>query len=376
MNPRDRVLTALHHEQPDRPPLVLGVSNATSLKMGAYRSLKRRLGIQADDRNLYDWPMLGTARVDEETLQRLGVDVRGVWDNLPHANREQIERLQPGQRFYESWGIGQDEISPGEWMPTTHPLGGEISLEDIERYPWPNMDDPSRVAGVSQAAARLAENGEYAILAAPWLLFPLERAIQLRGMEAFMLDLSLNPELALALLEKTTSLCEKLMGHFLRELGDHVDMIKVGDDLGTQNSLLVSPKMYRKLIKPFHARYLAFIKRNTRAKIFFHSDGDIFPLLDDLVEIGVDILNPLQAAGKMADLEELKRRYGKNLVFCGGIDTQHLLPLASPEQVGAEVRRVSGILGKGGGYMLAAVHTIMDNVPAENVLQLSNSALL
>lgn len=371
MNSRQRVQMALHHEEPDRPPLVLGVSNATSLRMKAYRRLKKRMGIDSPDHYLYDWPMLGTARMDEETLQRLGVDVRGVYDSLPASSHEQIERLRPGERFFDSWGIGQDEISPGEWMPTTHPLGGEITLEDLECYPWPDMSDPSRVAGVRQAAAALAEAGEYAVLAVPWLLFPLERAIQLRGMEAFFLDLSLNPELALALLEKTTALCKDLMGRFLEELDGCADLIKVGDDLGTQHSLLVSPHTYRKLIKPFHADYLGFIRQRSRAKIFFHSDGDIFPLLDDLVEIGVDVLNPIQAAGKMANLEELKRRYGKNLVFCGGIDTQRLLPEASPGQVAAEVRRVSSILGKGGGYLLAAVHTIMDDTPPENILQLS-----
>jgi uroporphyrinogen decarboxylase len=375
MNSRERVLMALHHEQPDRPPLVMGVSNATSLRMGAYRKLKQHLGIQAEDLFLYDWPMLGTARVDEETLQRLEVDVRGVWDCLPQSNREQIDLLQPRHRFYDSWGIGQDEVSPGEWIPTTNPLGGTITLDDVDRYSWPDMDDPTRVKGVNEAAVQLAQAGEYAVMGTPWLLFPLERAIQLRGMEAFLLDLAQEPDLALALLEKTTALCKRLMGRFLAEAGDALDLVKIGDDLGTQNSLLVSPGMYRRYIKPFHADYIGFIKAHTKAKVFFHSDGDIFPLLDDLAEIGVDVLNPIQASGKMANLEELKRRYGKELVFCGGIDTQHLLPEASPEQVAAEVRRVSGILGKGSGYLRAAVHTIMDNVPPENVLQLANSTL-
>jgi len=159
------------------------------------------------------------------------------------------------------------------------------------------------------------------------------------------------------------------MGHFLRELGDHVDIIKIGDDLGTQNSLLMSPKMYRNILKPIHADYITFIKERTRAKVFFHTDGDVFNLIDDFFEIGIDILNPIQtSAGRMSNLEELKKRYGKRMSFCGAIDTQRILPYGSPEEVRQEVHRVINILGPGGGYMVASVHTIMDEVPPENIL--------
>jgi uroporphyrinogen decarboxylase len=231
------------------------------------------------------------------------------------------------------------------------------------------MDDPSRVAHIRQAARRLAEEDQYAILATPWLLFPFERANGLMGMEHFLPHLVENREFAVALLLKITELCKTLMGHFLRELGEDVDIIKIGDDLGMQDGLLISPRMYRQVLKPIHADYIAFIKSHTKAKIFFHTDGDVFDLIDDFVEIGVDILNPIQtSAGKMADLGAIKKRYGKNLCFCGAIDTYRVLPFGTPEQVRQEVRRVIDILGPGGGYMAAAVHTILDEVPAENVL--------
>ena len=159
------------------------------------------------------------------------------------------------------------------------------------------------------------------------------------------------------------------MGHFLRELGEHVDIIKIGDDLGMQTGLLISPKMYREMLKPIHADFIAFIKERTKAKVFFHTDGDVFDLADDLVEIGVDILNPIQtSAGRMSDLEGFKQRYGKNLSFCGAIDTFRVLPYGSPEDVRQEVRRVIDLLGPGGGYLLASVHTILDEVPPQNIL--------
>ncbi|MDH3294756.1 MAG: uroporphyrinogen decarboxylase family protein, partial [Acidimicrobiia bacterium] len=152
-------------------------------------------------------------------------------------------------------------------------------------------------------------------------------------------------------------------------LGPNVDIIKIGDDLGTQESLLMSPDMYRQVLKPIHADWIEFIKARTEAKLFFHTDGDVFPLIDDFVEMGIDVLNPIQtSAGQMANLERLRDRYGSKIVFCGAIDTQRILPHGSPEDVRKEVRRVIDVLGPGGGYMVSSVHTVMSDVPAENVL--------
>jgi uroporphyrinogen decarboxylase len=231
------------------------------------------------------------------------------------------------------------------------------------------MSDPTRVAHVKEAARKLAEQNEYAILATPWLLFPLERAFAMQRMDNFLLNMAMYPDFAKELLIKIADVCKALMGPFLAELGDHVDIIKIGDDIGTQDSLLISPQMYREFLKPIHADYIGFIKERTKAKVFFHTDGDVRPLIDDFVEIGVDILNPIQtSAGKMSDLATLKKRFGKEIVFCGGIDTHRVLPYGTPEEVRQEVRRVIGMLGEGGGYMVASVHTVMNDVPPENVL--------
>ena len=165
------------------------------------------------------------------------------------------------------------------------------------------------------------------------------------------------------------------MGNFLHQLGENVDIIKIGDDLGMQDRLLISPRMYRDLLKPIHADYIANIKAHTKAKVFFHTDGDVFDLLDDFVEIGIDILNPIQtSAGKMADLAAMKSRYGKKLCFCGAIDTQSILSRGTPAQVRQEVHRVIELLAPGGGFLLAAVHTITADVPAENILAMVDAA--
>jgi uroporphyrinogen decarboxylase len=369
MTPRERVLATLRHEEPDRVPIVLGVSNATGIKMKPYRELKRLLGIDADDEYLYRWPELGTAAVDEATLTRLRSDVRGVLDLEPAEVLERNAVRPPHDDYVNSWGSGATEIRPGEWFPMVCPMASATTVAEIEDYPWPDMDDPSRVAHVASEAALLSAEGRYAIMATPWLLFPLERAFAMQGMDTFLMNLALHPEFAEALLWRIQGLCKVLMGQFLAALGDHVDIIKIGDDLGTQESLLMSPDMYRAILKPVHADYIRYIRERTSARIFFHTDGDVFPLIDDLVEIGIDILNPIQtSAGKMSNLEALKARWGDRLTFCGGIDTHRILPAGTPDEVREEVRRVIQILGPGGGYMVSSVHTIMNDVPAENIL--------
>lgn len=370
MTPRERVLYAINHEQPDRVPLVIGVSNATGIRMKPYRGIKERIGVQAPDSYLYNWPELGTAEIDEQTLERLRGDVRGVLDLEPESSRLLNREREPGSDYVNSWGCTQQEIMPGEWCPSVHPLAGATTIEDLDHFPgWPDMDDPTRVAHVKEEARRLAEENRYAIMATPWLLFPFERALAMQGMETFLVNMVIDPEFARALLERIASHCKRLMAHFLEALGDNVDIIKIGDDLGTQENLLISPDMYRRILKPVHADYIRFIKERTKARLFFHSDGDVEPLIGDFIEIGVDILNPVQtSAGSMSDLPALKRRYGKNIVFCGGIDTHRVLPQGSVADVREEVRRVLQVMAPGGGYMAAAVHTVMDDVPPENIL--------
>ena len=367
---RERVLTAIHHEQPDRVPLVIGVSNATGIKMKPYKGIKNIIGVQAPDDYIYDWPELGTAKIDEETMRRLHSDVRGVLDLEPEKTRKWNCERDPHSDYIDSWGSGQTEISPGDWFPSVHPLPEALTAEDLDAYQgWPDMVDPTRIAHVRDNSRRLAEENQFAILATPWLLFPFERAYAMQGMDTFLLNMARDPDFARALLEKIAVYCKQLMGRFLEELGDNVDIIKIGDDLGTQESLMISPKMYREILKPVHADFISFIKARTKAKVFFHSDGDVAPLIEDFIEMGVDILNPIQtSAGSMSDLPSLKKRFGSNIVFCGGIDTHRVLPFGTTEEVRQEVRRVMQILGPGGGCMIGAVHTVMNDVPPENVL--------
>ncbi|MFZ4617606.1 MAG: uroporphyrinogen decarboxylase family protein, partial [Rectinemataceae bacterium] len=344
-------------------------------KMKAYRELCAKIGVLAEGRYIYDWPELGTALPSEEALERLGADTRSVLDRFPSFVYERARSRPAHADFIDDWGGGAREIAPGSWYPGIHPLAEAGSIAELEAYPWPDMDDPSRVAHVRAEARTLASDRQHAVIGCPWLLFPFERAQAMRGLDTLLMDIAAEPEFASALFWKIEGLCKTLMGHFLDEAGDTIDIIKIGDDLGMQENLLISPASYRSLLKPVHADFIQFIRSRTKAKLLFHTDGDVFDLVPDLIEIGVDILNPIQSgAGRMSDLALLKREFGKSLVFCGAIDTQRILPYGSPQEVRAEVGRVIDILAPGGGYMLAAVHTVMDEVPPENLLAMVDAA--
>ena len=247
------------------------------------------------------------------------------------------------------------------------------TIADLDRYAWPDLAHPSRFVGLREKAKAIQDAG-YAVVALSGVS-PFEQAYMSRGVEQWMLDLAGNPDFALALMRKITDLMKASVIRLLEEAGDTIDVLVTGDDLGSQNATLISPRMYRRMIKPFHAEIYQEIKKRTQAKIFYHSDGNIYPLLGDLVEIGVDLLNPVQVnAGDMGDTARLKREFGDRLSFCGAIDTGWVLPSGTPDDVRAEVRRRIKDLGPGGGYILASVHCIQPDVPLENVIAMLNEA--
>jgi len=201
MTSRERVLAVLNHEVPDRVPIILGVSNATGVKMTPYKGLKEVLSISAPDDYLYDWPELGSAKIDEETMRRLHSDVRGVLDRFPKKVNERNSKREAHSPCIDDWGTGQIEIGPGVWFPGYHPLADATTVEQLENYQdWPDMDDPSRFIHVAGEAKKLAEENEYAIMATPWLMFPFERAFSIQGMDKFLLNMAMYPDFAEALL--------------------------------------------------------------------------------------------------------------------------------------------------------------------------------
>jgi uroporphyrinogen decarboxylase len=363
MTPRDRVLCALNHEEPDRVPLFIGTSSATTLQAPGYERLKAHLGIEHEPQLISKSGQ--TARFDEEVLVRLGSDGRALLP--PSAPGRAREEATPDE-FTDDWGVIWKR-NPGAlyFDPVGSPLRS-AAIDDLDHYPWPDLARPGRFQGLAEEARRLHEQTPYAVVGLSGI-DPHEMIFMMRGLDNWLADLAGDLEFAHALLRKVTDLMIAGVTRYLEAVGPYLDVVVTGDDLGTTSGLMMSPKTYRTMIKPYHAELLAAIKRQTKAKIFFHSDGNIYPLIGDFIEIGVDILNPVQvSAGDMRDTARLKREFGKHLSFCGAIDTQHVLPQGTPEEVRAEVRRRMKDLAPSGGYIVASVHCIQPDVSPENVL--------
>lgn len=366
--PRERVLCALNHEEPDRVPIFFGTSGATTMLAAGYERLKAHLGITRE--TTVFWRGLQYVLMDEEAMAWAGSDGRPL---LPGPAPAALARDISADAYVDGWG-SLWERRPGAlyYEVMDSPLR-TATVGDLERYPWPDLAHPSRFVGLRARAQAIRDAG-YAVVAlsgvSPW-----EQAYVSRGIERALCDLVSDPGFILALMRKITDLMVAGVIALLEEAGDLIDVLVTGDDLGMQHAPMMSPKMYRRLIKPFHAEIYPAIKQRTRARIFYHSDGNIYPLLGDLIEVGIDLLNPVQVnAGDMGDTARLKREFGDRLSFCGAIDTGWVLPFGTPEDVRAEVRRRIRDLAPGGGYILASVHCIQPDVPLENIIAMLDEA--
>jgi uroporphyrinogen decarboxylase len=276
-------------------------------------------------------------------------------------------------KLVDEWGIEWwKPIRDGLYFDMRrHPLADIESVHDLEKYKFPDPLSPGRFAHLAENADQLMNKRQLAYILGRNAPGIFEVALWVRGFEAFYCDMIANPPLAEALMD---IVCENKMKYWQRALelvGENVMMISEADDLAGQDCLLISPELYRKLIKPRHQRLFSFIKKNARTnvKIFYHCCGDIAPLIPDLIESGIDILNPVQVSAPHMNTRELKRLYGKDLTFYGGgVDTQRVLPLGTPQQVREEVRRRIEDLAPGGGFIFNTVHNIQADVPPENIM--------
>jgi len=266
---------------------------------------------------------------------------------------------------------------PGDqrlYMDISHNPLADASLRDLEKYPFPKGDDPSRFAGLRERAKAITGNGCFA-LSSGICGVTYEICWYMRGLERWYLDTIENQAFCEALLDRTSRFWIDWMSGFLGEVGDLLDVVMIGDDLAGQEGPLFSPSFYRSVVKPRQRAVIDAIRKGTPAKIWYHTCGSCVDLIPDLLDNGIDILNPVQVGARGMDPAELKKCFGKRLVFWGGgIDSQHILPFASPERVRAEVRRNTRTLMPGGGYVFANVHNIQAGTPPENVVALFEEA--
>ena len=371
---KERLLMALNHEQPDRNPMDLG-GRQTTLSILAYENLKNYLSLSHLPTKVmaHSWQ---TCFIDEAVLEMFDIDTRHV---RPASKVNDVigETLATGESdniFVDEWGVKR-KIAGDYANLIDHPLR-TANLEDLEDFPWPDSADNYDFQSLREPTRKLYEQGEYALvgsLGSPGNIF--EQAWYLRGLSEFMKDLIKNKDFAHGVMRRILDIRKRNVELYLNEVGEFIDVVQLADDMASQDNLLISPKHYREIVKPYQLELCQHVKSLTNAKIYFHSCGSISPLLDELIEIGVEILNPVQVSAANMDTQDLKKRYGKKLSFWGAIDTFEVLPNGSASDVQAEVHKRICDLGKSGGYVMGPVHNICSDVPPENVVAMYEAGL-
>lgn len=371
MTPRERVRKALSHQEPDRVPFDLSSTQVTAIANGAYINLRQHLDLPPVEPDTMD--VVQQACVPhEDVMQRLQVDTRGLFPLISSNWNINIQDDGDYWAFVDEWQC--KHRMPKEnghyYSLCESPLDDTVLTKDaIDGLEWPDPADPRRWADLRERADTFRSQG-CAVVLRGLCAGILEMACRLRPMDKLMMDLALDDAAAMHLLAKIVELKARFWEAALDDLGDVVDVVAEADDYGTQESMLVSPDMYRRLFKPLQAELFAVIrKRLPDGFIFFHSCGNVRELIPDFVEIGVDILNPVHIRAAAMEPVALKRDFGNEMCFWGGgVDTQGVLPTGTPDQVREDVKRNVSALAPGGGYVFNTVHNIQADVPPENIL--------
>jgi uroporphyrinogen decarboxylase len=369
---RRRVELALNHQEPDRVPYDLGGTILTGIHHQAYRRLRTHLGLPEVEIDIED-PVQQLARVHEDVKQRLAVDVYGLSPSKPRGIGKPLWSEDGYDKLVDEWGIEWWKPQDGGFYydMRRHPLADIDTVSGLEKYRFPDPLDPGRYERMTERADELMNQRQVGYVLGRNAPGILEIALWMRGFENFFCDMVVNQPFAEALLDAIMEVKMRYWERALELVGPNVMIVSEADDLASQDRCLVRPALYRKLIKPRHTRLFAFIRKHARApvKIFYHSCGAIASLIPDLIESGVDVLNPVQVSAAGMDTRELKKNFGKDITFYGGgVDTQQVLPRGTPAQVRDEVKRRIDDLAPGGGFIFTTVHNIQADVPPENLM--------
>jgi len=396
MNSRERVRAALEHRQPDRPPVDLGGSLVTGINAMGYARLKQHLGLPGAVR--VNSVILLLAEVEQELVRRWGLDVlpvpryfaapgvplSGRWREHPLPDGTPAlfpQGFAPRLRADGAWELLEPEdgqvsslLSPGSgsFVPARFPLAG-AGLERLEAWQPPRIS-AEELEFLARTARGLYEGTDKALFG--WFNGSIfEQAQFLCGWEEFLVRLACDPPFADRLLEKLADAAIADLQPYLQAVGPYLEVVGFGDDFGVQGGLQLSPPMFRERVKPHLARIYAAAHRGTRAKVFLHSCGSVVELIEDFIQIGVDVLNPVQTSAAGMQPERLKREFGQRIAFWGGgADVQRLLPLGSPQEVRRDVRRRLEVFAPGGGYVCAPIHNLQADVPPSNVAAMYEEA--
>ena len=363
---RQRFIQALNHKEPDRVPIAFGGPECSIHKL-AHQNLLRHLGI----------PETTPAPIIDQSLQIVDPDPRlyprfnvdAVWV-IP--NEGPLAWSAGGDFYTDDLQRGFD-YGGGFYNQTVFPLqSGEPA--ELDRFQFPDASSPERVAGMAERAHQFWEQGYGLVADGPWGLY--EICSSLRGTQELFIDLALNKSYTETLAERVLEeYLKPLYANILSAVGDKVQMVVISDDLGSQQNLLFSPRIFRSIFKPRLRRLVEHIRRGTNAKVYLHSDGAVSELIPDFIEIGIDGLNPVQYTAAGMESNRLKKEFGTDFGFFGGGIENQILSFGDTVQVRAEVIRQVRHLAPGGGYLFATIHNISQETPPENILAFFDAAI-
>ncbi len=402
MTARERILAAIEHRQPDRVPIDLGATPSSGISAIAYGNLKKHLGFHQGATRVYD-VVQQLAQPEEEVLNRFKIDVVDIgrafntedsaWQPTVladgqnalypawfHPERQSdgsfiarmkdgldIAHMPAGGTFYDQTYFPYLDGYPADFSKLSDEMG-KILWAALVHSPWDHANDPGFWDALRTKALELRRTSDRALMIVIGCnLF--EWGTFLRRMDNFLMDLVAEPEqvegLLDALMERHLAVLEKVC----RAVGDVADIVRFGDDLGTNGGPFMAPKTYRQLFKPRHTMLCDYVHKNSQMKTFLHSCGSIRALMPDLIEAGYDIINPVQTTCKGMEAEGLKADFGKDICFWGGgCDTKAVLPQGTPQEVKDHVKRRLEILMPGGGFVFNTVHNILPEVPPQNIV--------
>ena len=369
MNSRERVLTTLNHKKPDRVPIDFGsFPGATSMNVRAYQNFLDYLGIKREVRvaNI----LMFTAEIDEDILDRFSVDTKSIKPSLALADFN-----APEEFIDRPWAVKWRRSTDYTYAPMEGPFQkiAYPSLEDLKSFPWPKPSEVEDFVKWGEKARMMRQETDKALIARlPVGIFSLAQFM--RGFEGWLVDLMVNRKFSDALHEKLAEIWIETVDGVVAALGENVDILMFGDDFGFQNQPIMSPQMFRERVKPLLGKMVGSIKAKSKAKVALHTCGSVYAYIDDFIDIGIDVLNPLQSNAKDMEASKIKAKVGRDLALWGGIDTHQVLPKGSPNDVRDEVKKKISILGKGGGYILSGDHNILVDVPPPNLIAMFEAA--
>ncbi len=369
MNSRERVNLALSHREADRVPLDIAGTGVSQIHVTAYTNLRKYLNLPTRQPNII-FIEGQLAEFEADIAERLETDFRFLRPQDPSGYELVLRDEGAYEGFTDEWGIGWKKPKKGGFYYDMyyHPLATAETLADFKAYELPDPLDDHRYLNLRSEAEAAVERGKAVVMASLGAGI-LEIYTWLRGFEQFYVDMALNHEFVAYMVDRLVEFKQAYWERVLADFGDLVDVACEHDDLAGQKALLFSPETYRKVVKPRQKKLFYFIKGQAPVKLFYHTDGAVRPLIWDLIEAGIDILNPVQFTAANMELKELKQEFGEDLVFWGaGVDTQGVLGTGSPQEVQDDVKRNIEALAPGGGFVFATVHDIQANVPPENIM--------